>query len=117
MSTVSAQGYGGGSVTFDGHFLEIKHGGAERLVIGKGTKRIPVTQISAINIKPAGWLVNGVFSVSLPGGNEIRSRYGRTTYDAGFDPNAVRFLKKHEPEFLVLRDAVEQAMVELQRVR
>lgn len=102
----------GGEVEFDGNFIAIRHKGAlGRLTVGKGEKRIPLSSITSVQIKPAGALVNGYIQFSLPGGNEKRATFGRQTLDAAEDENSVIFTKAQEPQFIKLRDAIESAMV------
>ena len=81
-----------------------------RLVVGKGEKRIPVRHVTAVQLKPAGGLVNGFIQFSLGGGNERRSTFGWQTMDAVGDENSVVFTRKQQPAFDVLRAAMEAAM-------
>lgn len=104
-----AEGYLGGWVEFDGQFVTIGHGGATRFLAGSGVKRIHFTQVSAVQIKPAGRLVNGFIQFATSGSPELRSRVGRQAYDAGTDKNSVVFTRKHQSEFEALARAVEQA--------
>ncbi|MEV0830901.1 MULTISPECIES: DUF4429 domain-containing protein [Streptosporangiaceae] len=104
-----ANGYLGGYVEFDGQFVTIGHGGATRLLAGSGVKRIHFSQVSAVQIKPAGRLVNGFIQFAVSGSPELRSRVGRQTYDAGTDENSVVFTRKHQSEFEALARAIEQA--------
>ena len=107
---IEAKGYSG-TVSFDGEFVTIGRGrGLGRLVVGKGEKRIPIRHVTAVQLKPAGPLVNGFIQFSLGGGNERRSTFGRQTMDAGGDENSVVFTRKQQPAFDVLRAAVEAAM-------
>jgi hypothetical protein len=101
-----------GTVMFDGHFVSIRRTGfLARATVGKGEKRIPVASISAVQFKPAGAMVNGFIQFTLPGGNERRSKAGSQSTDAAKDENSVLFTKKQMPEFLALRDAIEQVIV------
>ncbi len=103
----------GGEIEFDGHFITIRHTGAlGRITVGKGDKRIPITSITAVQIKPAGAMVNGYIQFTLSGGNEKRSGFGTQTFDAAGDENSVIFTKNQEEDFVKLRDAVEKAMIE-----
>jgi hypothetical protein len=104
-----ANGYLGGYVEFDGQFVTIGHGGATRLLAGSGVKRVHFSQVSAVQIKPAGRLVNGFIQFAVSGSPELRSRVGRQTYDAGTDENSVVFTRKRQSEFEALARAVEQA--------
>lgn len=111
---ITAKGHGGGSVSFDGQFLEIRHGGLEAVTQGRSRKRVHVSQITAIDITPANWLSNGIFTVVMPGALiQQHARAGRRARQAGWNPNAVRFTKKHAAEFDAIRDAVESAIAEV----
>lgn len=114
---ITAKGYGGGSANFDGQFLEINHGGLETLTQGRSNKRVHVSQITAVSITPANLLTNGVFSVTLAGAIEVHSRAGHRGRSVGWDPNSVRFTRKHSEDFLALRNAIESAMVDLRSFR
>jgi hypothetical protein len=111
LQTLTAKGQNG-TVTFDGNFITIdRKGGLARLTVGKGEKRIPITSVTAVQWKPPGGLVNGFIQFTLGGGNERRSTFGRQTMDAVNDENSVIVTKKQIDEFLVLRTAVEDAIV------
>jgi hypothetical protein len=102
-----AEGYGGGWVEFDGQFVSIGHGGVSRLVVGKGVKRIHISQLASVQIKPAGLLVNGFIQFATGGGNERQSRFGSQTPDAVSDENSVVFRRGQQAQFEELRKAVE----------
>ncbi|MGH3859778.1 DUF4429 domain-containing protein [Actinokineospora sp.] len=110
MDQIEAKGYLGGSVSFDGQFVTISRKGLNRFTIGKGQKRIHVSKISAVQLKPAGPMVNGFIEFSMSGGDERRSRFGRQTMDATSDENSVVFTKSQQAQFERLRSAVEDAM-------
>lgn len=100
-----------GTVVFDGSLITLRRDGfLARAVVGKGTKMIPVSQVVAVQLKPAGALVNGYIQFTIPGGNEIRSQTGRATFDAGKDENSVVFTRKQSPAFQALHDAVMAAI-------
>ena len=102
-----------GTVTFDGNFVTIvRKGGLARITVGKGDKRIPLHSVTSVQIKPAGAMVNGYIEFTMSGGDESNSKFGSATIDAVKNENAVIFTKKQMPEFLALREAVEQAMVQ-----
>jgi hypothetical protein len=62
---ISAKGHNG-TVHFDGRFVTIERTGfLARASVGKGTKRIPITSIQAIQWKPPGMLVNGYIEFTL----------------------------------------------------
>jgi hypothetical protein len=100
-----------GQVSFDGHFVTIaRKGFLARATLGKGDKRIPIGQLTAVQFKPAGALVNGFVQFSLGGGNERRSSFGSQSMEASRDENSVMFNRKQQPAFAELRSAVEAAM-------
>ncbi|WP_433363991.1 DUF4429 domain-containing protein [Streptosporangium sp. CA-115845] len=104
-----ADGYLGGWVEFDGQFVTIGHSGVSRMVAGGGTKRVHVTDIGAIQLKPAGLLTNGFIQFAISGSPELRSRVGHRTMEAGRDENSVIFTRKHQPHFEALAHAIDQA--------
>lgn len=105
-----------GYVCFDGHFVTIQHLGLGRVTVGKGVKRIPLTAISSVQVKPTGSFVSGFIQFSLAGGNEVRSKFGKQTWDATDDENTM-VIRANEPDFLTLRDAIEQAQRQLHAPR
>ncbi|MCF3102927.1 DUF4429 domain-containing protein [Streptomyces roseoverticillatus] len=108
MIEVSGQG---GQVQFDGQYITItRKGFLARATVGKGEKRLHISQITAVQWKPAGPLVNGFIQFTLPGGNERRSAFGGQTASAAQDENSVVFTKKQQPEFEMLRAALDQAI-------
>jgi hypothetical protein len=59
---VEAKGVNG-TVEFDGDFVTIKRTGTlARMTVGKGDKRIPVAQITAVQWKPPSALIRGFIS-------------------------------------------------------
>ena len=100
-----------GTISFDGAFVTIERTGLlARASVGKGEKCIPVGQITAVQFKPAGPLVNGFIQFSIGGGNERRSKLGSQTTDASRDENSVIFTRRQQPEFEQLRTVVVAAM-------
>ena len=111
IASIEAQGHNG-TVLFDGQFVTLRRKGVlARMSVGKGEKRIPLRSINAVQIKPAGPVMNGFIEFSLGGGDERRSQFGRQTADAVNNENAVMFTRKQQPAFDQLRAAVEQAIV------
>ena len=101
-----------GTVVFDGNFVTIMRKGVmARATVGKGEKRIPLASISAVQLKPAGAVVNGFIQFTMPGGNERRSSFGKQTQNAAGDENSVMFTKAQMLAFLALRDEIEQAII------
>ncbi|MGW5331829.1 DUF4429 domain-containing protein [Streptomyces bauhiniae] len=102
----------GGQVQFDGQYVTIaRKGFRARATVGKGEKRLHISQITAIQWKPAGALVNGFIQFTVPGGNERRSAFGSQTSSAVHDENSVVFTKQQQSEFEKLRAAIDQAIV------
>jgi hypothetical protein len=100
-----------GQIQFDGDYVTITRKGFNaRLSVGKGEKRIHISQISGVQWKPAGLLVNGFLQLTIPGGNERRSAFGSQTKSAAQDENSVLFTKRQQPEFEKLRAAIDAAI-------
>lgn len=107
---ISAKG-ANGSVAFDGKFVTIKHEGFNAaLSTGRSEKRIPLSQISAVQWRPGTKLTNGYIQFTIPGANEVRSRSGKGHRDAYMDENSMMIRHKHTAEMQKVRDAVEQAI-------
>jgi hypothetical protein len=108
---IHAKGHNG-QVHFDGQYVTItRRGFLARVTVGKGEKRIHISQISSVQWKPAGPFVNGFIQFSAAGGNERRSRFGSQTTSAVDDENSVIFMRgKQQTEFEQLRTAVEAAI-------
>jgi hypothetical protein len=105
-----------GTVRFDGRIVTIlRKGFLARTSVGKGEKQIPLSQIAAIQFKPAGPLMNGFIQFTVGGGNERRSRFGSQTTDAARDENSVVFRYSQRDDFVVLRDAIQDGMAAIQQ--
>lgn len=100
-----------GRATFDGAAITIyREGFAARSTVGLGQKRIPLSGIVSVQWKPATALVVGFIQFETAGRGGTASRAGRQAFDAVKDENSIVFLRKHEPPFVVLRNAVEAAL-------
>lgn len=100
-----------GQVHFDGQYVTItRKGFLARASIGKGEKRLHISQITALQWKPAGALVNGYLQFTIPGGVERRSKFGKQTPDAIRDENSIIFTKQQQPQFEHLRAALDDAI-------
>lgn len=101
------------TVSFDGYTLTIdrtRNTGFQK----KGTRSIPVGQISGIELKPAGtW--SGAGHIRFVIGGTIERHY-RTTQvfktDVLKDDNAVPFSVKQQPRFEALKAAIEQSLAQ-----
>ncbi|MFE0132404.1 DUF4429 domain-containing protein [Streptomyces sp. NPDC059037] len=101
----------GGQIQFDGEYVTVSRKGfIARTTHGKGEKRLHVSQISAVQWKPAGPLVNGFIQFTVPGGIERRGQFGSQSMNAAQDENSVMFTKKQQPEFEKLRAAIDAAI-------
>jgi hypothetical protein len=109
---MSAKGYNG-VVSFDGRMVTITRTGLGRATLGKGSKAIPLRQITGVQLKPAGRLVNGYIAFTIPGGVEQQSRMGSATYSATKDENAVIFTRGQAAEFEALQAALNSALAAL----
>ena len=100
-----------GTVIVDNGFVTIaRKGFLARAGVGKGEKRIPLRQITAVQFKPAGMVVNGFIQFSLGGGVERQSRLGSQSWDAASDENSVMFTKQQQPLFEQLRSSIERGI-------
>ncbi|THA32153.1 DUF4429 domain-containing protein [Streptomyces sp. A1277] len=109
MTQVSGQG---GQIEFDGQYITItRKGFLARATHGKGEKRLHISQVAAIQWKPAGPLVNGFIQFTVPGGNEVRGRLGSQTSNAAKDENSVVFTKQQMPAFEELRARLDAAIL------
>ncbi|MET9617496.1 DUF4429 domain-containing protein [Kitasatospora indigofera] len=105
-----------GQVSFDGEYVTVtRKGFLARTSVGKGEKRIHISQITAVQWKPPGVLVNGFIQFTVAGGVEWRSGFGIQTSSAAKDENSVIIMKNQAPAFEELRAAVEEAIANLHR--
>ncbi len=101
-----------GTIIFDGTWVTIDRskGLLARSTVGKGEKKIALTQITSVRWKQPSHMVRGYISFSLPGGVETRSRFGSQTVDAAKDENAVIVAHSQVDEFLALKAKIEEAL-------
>jgi hypothetical protein len=100
-----------GQIVFDGQYVTItRRGFLARTTVGKGEKRIHISQIGSVQWKPAGPFVNGFIQFAATGGNERRSKFGSQTSSAVNDENSVLFTTRQRAEFEELRKHVEAAI-------
>jgi hypothetical protein len=103
------KGYGG-SVEFDGQFVTIRHTRLGRLTAGSEDRRIHVSSIIDVRIKPAGVITNGFIQFTVPGSGDPRSGSGRSA-PVVHDENSLIFTRKQQEEFDRLRSTVERAVL------
>lgn len=100
-----------GRVTFDGAAVTIyREGFAARTTVGRGQKSIPLAAIVSVQWKPATAFVVGYIQFETAGQGGTASKFGRQGFDAVKDENSIVFLRKSEPEFAAIRDAVQAAV-------
>ncbi|WP_425434328.1 DUF4429 domain-containing protein [Nonomuraea wenchangensis] len=102
---------------FDGQFVTIGHGGLARFAVGNADKRIHISQVASVQIKPAGLINNGFIQFGIPGGVERRGQFGRQTVDAVNDENSVVFRRGQQPQFEALARAIEHEIARLHMPR
>ncbi|WP_405467508.1 DUF4429 domain-containing protein [Streptomyces canus] len=112
------KGDAGQYVSFDGRFVTVSQRGFARLFAGRSEKRIPVSQITSVDVKPPTGPLTGI----LPGWirfttagspDAARAGFGSRGYNARHDENTVMIPgKKALPQFLALRDTIEEAISE-----
>ena len=101
-----------GVIIFDGTWVTIDRtkGFYARTTVGKGEKKIALTQITSVRWKAPSAVVRGYISFSLAGGVETRSRFGKQTTNAAKDENAVIVAHSQAEEFLALKAKIEEAL-------
>lgn len=96
------------SIAFDGQYVTITH--RRMSSVGKGTKRIPVSQITGVRWKNVGVMTAGFIQFTIPGAIEPRTARQSQTMAAVRDENAVVFSRSQQPQFEALKAAIEQAI-------
>jgi Domain of unknown function (DUF4429) len=81
-----------------------------RATRGKGERRIPISEVRAVELKPAGPVVNGWIEFAIAGGIEARSGLDHQTPRAAKNENSVIFTQRQAAAFEALRDAAEEAI-------
>lgn len=113
MTEISARGRNG-QVSFDGKAITItREGAAARVTHGRGQKVIPLRQVTAVEMKPVGFLTTGYIQFTIPGELSKSKGKGARTMNAARDENSVIFLKNQEPEFETLRQSIQTALADL----
>jgi hypothetical protein len=103
-----------GTLIFDGTWVTIDRtkGILARSTVGKGEKKIALTQITSVRWKQPTPLIRGYISFSLAGGIETRSRFGRQTVEAAKDENAVIVGHTQADEFLAIKAKIEETLAQ-----
>jgi hypothetical protein len=99
-----------GSITFDGRFVTLNR--ARSSFVDRGSREIPIGQISGIQWKDASLLMSGHLKLLIPGSTERQvGQSGAFKSDILRDPNAIVFGRKHQPAFEKIRAAINQAII------
>jgi hypothetical protein len=101
----------GGEIAFEGDYVTIRRQGMlAALTVGiQGDKKIYVGDISAVELREAGLVLNGFIRFSFRGGQEALGGILARTQDE----NALMFTTVSNIEMLALRKAIEARMAEL----
>ncbi len=77
----------------------------------KGEKEILIKSISSIQLKKASFLINGYIQFSFIGGQETKGGI----LDATKDENTIMFNSKQQPDFIKIKEAIEEKMLSLEK--
>ena len=95
-----------GTIIFDGVMVTLDRGGAGRLLVGRGQKRVPVRSIAAVQRRSAG-LTPGYLQLTIPGGVEVTGR-GAPLHDE----NTITFHARQQRAMQCVREEIERAITE-----
>ncbi len=95
-----------GQITVTHELITIERKGFGRLGHSKGERRIPISQVTAVQVRPAGPIANGFIRFTVPGSPDRRGGL----HNASSDENAVIFHRRHREDFDAIRDHVESLM-------
>lgn len=68
-----------------------------------GAKEILLSEITAIKFRHVTWTASGFIQFMYPGGQETKGFHKTVA-----DENAVMFWRRHEPDFIELKDAINK---------
>ncbi|MEO6958108.1 MAG: SHOCT domain-containing protein [Antricoccus sp.] len=86
--------------------MTIHRKGLGRVGHSKGDKRVAMSTIIAVKMRPAGAMANGFIRFDQMGGSILRDKRGGLS-DATTDENAVIFRKSQQAAFNAIREHVE----------
>lgn len=108
MQVIEAQGRNG-KLRFNGRSITIvREGFLARSLVGGGERSIPVSEITSVDWKKAGFGL-GFIRFTFAGSRETRGRVGSRPTAAQRDANAVTFVRRQQPAFEAIRAAIEAA--------
>jgi Domain of unknown function (DUF4429)/Short C-terminal domain len=95
-----------GLITIDGDWLTIDRTGFGRGGHSQGDRRIPLSSITAVELRQARMFTNGFIRFTVPGSPDL----GGGVQSAMRDQNAVTFRRGQAKGFNMIRAAVEQSI-------
>jgi hypothetical protein len=72
---------------------------------GRGDKEIPISSVTAVQLKPVGWATSGYIQFAYSGSTESKGG----VFNAVKDENTVMFDKKQQPRFEELKNRILEA--------
>jgi hypothetical protein len=102
-----------GQLEVDDQWVTIERKGAmAKMTQGlKGSKRIPIANITSVQFKKAGAMTSGYIQFSMMGSSESKGGL----LNAQRDENSVSFNSRHAKEFEAIRDRIESVIATGQR--
>ena len=106
MMLMELKGVNGQLELYEDKVIIIRKGVLAKMTQGftKGEKTIYLRQITGIQLKLGGNLVNGYIQFTLPGGNEK----GKGAFEATQDENSIMFKKKDNDIAIKIKDKLEE---------
>jgi hypothetical protein len=99
---ITVRGSSGASISFDGWTVTVHHRGGGR---GLGDASVPISQVSGVELRRAGWMSAGLFTV-LTAGAVAPKRAGMVNRN----PLSVWLTRGRNREFGALRDTILRAV-------
>ena len=108
---IKAKGIGGGLELLKNKIRIKRKGGMAFLLHGiKGDKEIFLNQISSIQLKKAGFALNGYIQFAFLGGREAKGGL----FQATSDENTIMFTKDNQQDFVEIKNAIEEQIFQFQ---
>jgi len=106
-----AKGVGGDLELLKNKIRIKRKGGMAFLLHGiKGDKEIFLNQISSIQLKKAGFALNGYIQFAFLGGREAKGG----VFQATSDENTIMFRKDNQQDFIEIKNAIEEQIFQFQ---
>jgi len=108
---IKAKGIGGDLELLKNKIRVKRKGGMAFLLHGlKGDKEIFLNQISSIQLKKAGFALNGYLQFAFLGGREAKGGL----FQAVSDENTIMFSKDNQKDFIEIKNAIEEQIYQFQ---